>query len=77
MASIPRVSGVDAKRAFERAGFCEDQTKGSHCILKKSGHRNHLSIPIHKGKTLGTGLLKSLIDSAGLTVDEFAEHLRG
>jgi predicted RNA binding protein YcfA (HicA-like mRNA interferase family) len=49
---------------------------GSHCIMKKDGHRYRLSIPIHGNKTLGTGLLASLIEDAGLTVEEFATHLR-
>jgi len=31
----------------------------------------HLSIPVHKGKDLGIGLLKKLIDRAGLTNEEY------
>ncbi len=76
MSKIPRISGPEAVRAFGRAGFQEDRVTGGHCIMKKAGHRYHLSIPIHKGKTLGKGLLKSLIETAGLTVDEFVSPLR-
>jgi predicted RNA binding protein YcfA (HicA-like mRNA interferase family) len=71
MPELPRLSGKQVKRAFERAGFREDRVAGSHCILKKDGHPFILSVPIHAGKTVGTGLLKSLIDAAGLTVEEF------
>lgn len=75
MPELPRVSGEAAKRAFERAGFVHDRTRGSHHILKKEGNLYHLSIPIHGNKTLGTGLLKSLIAASGMTVDEFAALL--
>ncbi len=76
MPSIPRITGADAKRAFQRAGFHQDRMSGSHCIMKKDGHLYHLSIPMHQGKTLGVGLLKSLIEAAGLTVEQFLEHLK-
>jgi predicted RNA binding protein YcfA (HicA-like mRNA interferase family) len=74
MPKVPRISGDDAVRAFKRAGFYEDRMK-KHCILKKDGHPYHLSIPMHKGKTVGVGLLKSQIDAAGLTVEQFIELL--
>jgi predicted RNA binding protein YcfA (HicA-like mRNA interferase family) len=75
MSKLPRITGKDAKRAFERAGFFQDRMAGSHCILKKEGHPNRLSIPMHSGKTIGIGLLRAQIDAAGLTVDQFLDHL--
>ena len=33
----------------------------------------HLSIPVHKGKDLGIGLLKKLIARAGLTNEEYLD----
>ncbi len=75
MPKLPAVTGAEAKKAFVSVGFVEDRTKGSHCILKKAGHPFHLSIPMHAGQNLGKGLLKSLIDAAGLTVEEFVELL--
>jgi len=70
------VTGKEAVRAFERAGFVFNRQSGSHVILKKDGHRYHLSVPVHAGKTLGTGLLNSLIEAAGLTPEQFAELLK-
>jgi predicted RNA binding protein YcfA (HicA-like mRNA interferase family) len=75
MPKVPRITGKDAKKAFEKAGFLEDRQKASHCILKKPGHKYVLSIPMHGGKTLGIGLLKSQIDAAGLTVEQFIDLL--
>lgn len=71
MAKVPRISGQEAVRVFEKAGFHHDRKTGSHFILKKAGHRYRLSIPVHAGKNLGVGLLKDQIDAAGLTVEEF------
>jgi predicted RNA binding protein YcfA (HicA-like mRNA interferase family) len=71
MPSVPRITGAEAKKAFGKAGFLQDRMKDSHCILKKPGHKYILSIPMHGNKILGLGLLKSQIDAAGLTVEQF------
>jgi predicted RNA binding protein YcfA (HicA-like mRNA interferase family) len=71
MPKTPSISGEDAVRAFKRAGFFHVRTNGSHFILKKAGHPFHLSIPVHKGKKLGKGLLSSQISAAGLTLEQF------
>lgn len=75
MPRIPRISGAEAVAAFERAGWALDRISGSHHILKRAGNPNRLSIPVHKGKNVGKGLLKAQIDAAGLTVAEFIELL--
>ena len=75
MPEVPRISGAKAVKAFERAGFEVVRIKGSHHIMKRTGHPNRLSIPVHAGKTVGVGLLKSQIDAAGLTVEKFIENL--
>ncbi|NLF07337.1 MAG: type II toxin-antitoxin system HicA family toxin [Pirellulaceae bacterium] len=72
---IPRISGEDAIKAFCKAGFRLDRIRGSHHILRHSEKRSRLSIPIHKGHTVGVGLLRSQIFAAGMTVDEFIGFL--
>ena len=75
MSKLPAITGKQAIKAFEGAEFHLDRIKGSHHILKKPGHLYNLSIPVHKGKTLSTGLLRSLIRDAGLTEEEFLRLL--
>jgi len=75
MPKIPRTTGREAITAFKKAGFEVVRVNGSHHIMKKKDRRFRLSVPVHAGKTLGTGLLKSLIKTAGLTVDEFIKLL--
>ena len=43
--------------------------------MEKAGHEATLSIPVHKGKDVKRGTLRSIINDAGLTVDEFISHL--
>lgn len=76
MPKPPRVTGREAVRAFERAGFHLDRIRGSHHILKKKGHVGQLSIPVHGNETLGKGLLNDLIATAGLTWKQFIAFLR-
>lgn len=74
MPKIPVISGMDARRAFERAGWVYVRTGSSrHMILRKTGISIALSIPDHR--TLDRGLLRALIRDAGLTVEEFTSLL--
>ena len=76
MAELPAVSGKDAVRAFENAGWLQARQESSHVIMKKSGHRAALSVP--QDSVLAKGTLRRLIRDADMTVEEFvcflAEH---
>jgi len=73
MPKLPRISGREAVRAFQRAGWEVARQRGSHVILTKPDSIYTLSIPLHR--ELGPGLLRSLLRKAGLTVEEFRELL--
>ena len=73
MPALPVISGRDARRAFEKLGWQFARQRGSHIILVKAGHPASLSIPDHREVARGT--LRSLIRSAGLTVEEFISEL--
>jgi len=75
MSKLPRVTGEQAVKAFARVGFTVDRIKGAHYILKREAGGVRLTIPVHKAKTIGSGLLHSLIAAAGLTNEEFRELL--
>lgn len=71
---LPVISGQEAIRAFEKAGWYIDRrAKSRHIIMKKPGMKTTLSIPEHK--TLDRGLLRALIRDAYLSVDEFNKLL--
>ena len=69
MPKPPVVSGQEAVRAFEKAGWMAARQRGSHVVLTKPGSIFTLSIPLHD--ELGPGLLRDQIRKAGLTVEEF------
>ena len=69
MTKLPVVSGAEAVRALERAGWRVDRQKGSHVVLLKAGHIASLSVPQHP--ELAPGTLRALIRAAGLNVEEF------
>jgi predicted RNA binding protein YcfA (HicA-like mRNA interferase family) len=65
----PRVSGQEAVKAFQRAGWEVARQRGSHVVMTRPGSIFTLSIPLHG--ELGPGLLRDQIRKAGLTVEEF------
>jgi predicted RNA binding protein YcfA (HicA-like mRNA interferase family) len=73
MAKLPVVSGQEAIQAFAKDGWVFDRQKGSHVVLTKTGSRLILTIPLHD--EIDRGLLRHLIQTAGLTVDQFCELL--
>ena len=73
MAKLPIVSGAEAVRVFERAGWRVDRQKSSHVILLKTGMNVSLSVPQHR--ELAPGTLRSLIRNAGMSVEQFLNLL--
>jgi predicted RNA binding protein YcfA (HicA-like mRNA interferase family) len=76
MPKLPVVTGSEAIAAFARNGFALDRvSKSSHHVLKKPGHRFLLTVPVHGAANLKPGLLRALIKSSGMTVEQFLELL--
>ena len=72
MAVLPSLSGQETVRIFKRFGWNVARRRSSHIIMTKEGEMATLSIPDHK--EIAKGTLRSLIRSAGLTVDEFSTN---
>ena len=73
MPALPVLSGRKAVRVFEKFGWEVARQRGSHIILVKEGEIATLSIPDHK--EIAKGTLRSLIRSAGLTVEAFVQAI--
>lgn len=73
MSKVPIISGMEAIKAFSRAGWIPHRQVGSHVVLRKEGSKVTLSVPKHK--ELKPGLLRGLIKAAGLSVEEFEKLL--
>jgi predicted RNA binding protein YcfA (HicA-like mRNA interferase family) len=73
MPALPVLSGRKVVRAFEALGWQVARQRGSHIILVKDGEVATLSIPDHK--EIAKGTLRSLIRTAGITMEEFCEQI--
>jgi predicted RNA binding protein YcfA (HicA-like mRNA interferase family) len=69
MGRLGNISGKDAAKAFERAGWRKIGQVGSHLVMVKQGMRANLSLPQHKERAPGT--LRALIRNAEMSVDDF------
>jgi len=70
---LGNLSGKQAVKAFERAGWRARGQAGSHLVMTKEGERANLTVPLHSELAVGT--LRSLIRVSGLTVEEFLDLL--
>ena len=73
MSRLSNLSGKDAVKVFQKAGWQKLGQVGSHVVMIKPGSRVNLSIPQHRELSVGT--LRALIRNSGLTVEEFLELL--
>jgi len=73
MGKLGNISGKEAVKAFQNAGWHRIGQVGSHVVMVKTGVRVNLSIPQHKELSVGT--LRALIRNAGMSVDQFLELL--
>jgi predicted RNA binding protein YcfA (HicA-like mRNA interferase family) len=73
MPKLPVISGGEAVKALQRAGWRVDRQRGSHVVLLKAGHIASLSVPQHK--ELAPGTLRSLLRNAEMTVEELLRLL--
>jgi predicted RNA binding protein YcfA (HicA-like mRNA interferase family) len=70
---LPVLSGKEARKALERAGWTFRRQSESHMILTKLDSPVSLSVPDHR--ELAPGLLRKLIRLSGLSVQQFTDLL--
>jgi predicted RNA binding protein YcfA (HicA-like mRNA interferase family) len=73
MGKLGNVSGKQAAKAFEKAGWLARGQAGSHLVMTKEGVRANLTVPLHSELAVGT--LRALIRVSGLTVGQFLDLL--
>jgi predicted RNA binding protein YcfA (HicA-like mRNA interferase family) len=75
MPRLPRITGEAALRALRAAGWQEVRRRGSHIILHHADRPGRVTIPVHAGVTLKPKTLLSILDQAGVSVDELVNLL--
>jgi len=75
MTKLPLLSGKEVVRALRRNGFAVVRQKGSHIRLEKYLPDETLKITVPDHREIVPGTLKSILNAARLSVDEFKELL--
>jgi len=67
---LPRLTAAEVLRKLKRAGFVIVRSSGSHHRLRNDAGRA-TTVAIHSGGILKPKTLATILDQAGLTIDEF------
>ncbi len=72
MSKFPAITGAQIRKALFRLGFDLIRVKGSHHFLRHPDGRCTV-VPIHRGETIGRGLLAQILRDCELTREELQE----
>lgn len=75
MPKIPIINGIKLIKVLKKKGFILNRISGSHHIFIHPEKQITLSVPVHKGKTLGKGITLAILKDAGITTEEFLKLL--
>ncbi len=70
MPSLPRVTGREVVHGLGKLGWVVVAHKGSHAQLKHPTRGGRVTVPLHAGETIGPGLLRSILNQAGIAAEE-------
>ena len=69
MSTLPAITGQRIIKALEKLGFDVIRRKGSHRFLRHPDGRC-TAVPVHRGETIGRGLLAQIMLDCEITVEE-------
>ena len=75
MTRLPVVDGSEVVKALQRVGFVIQRQRGSHIFMKHVDGRATVVL-VHKGESLGPGMLLKIMHDIELTREEFIDLLR-
>lgn len=73
-AALPRLTAREIIAALSRAGFVLARHSGSHRIFRNAGGKR-VTVPFHGSTILHPKVLKSIMNDAGLTLEQLDELL--
>jgi predicted RNA binding protein YcfA (HicA-like mRNA interferase family) len=74
MTTFPSITGSRLIRALRKFGFEAIRTKGGHHFLQHQDGRCTV-VPLHRGETIGRGLLAQILRDCESTKDELQKKL--
>ena len=72
---LPRITGKELVKAFEKAGFKIVRIKGGHHHLYHEEKNVLVTVPVHSGKILAPKTLKNILKAAKLSAEELEQLL--
>lgn len=63
---LPRITAKELIRFLKQNGFEFFDSKGSHQHFVHQETGRKVTVPVHAGKIIGPGLIKSILKQAGL-----------
>lgn len=69
MPPTPVVRGERLIKALEKIGFRVTRIRGSHHVLRHPDGRG-TTVPVHPGRDVARGTLRSILADCGISVDE-------
>jgi predicted RNA binding protein YcfA (HicA-like mRNA interferase family) len=74
VSDFPSLSGERLIRALRKQGFALVRVKGSHHFLRHPDGRCTV-VPVHRGETIGPGLLAQILRDCDLTREDLRSAL--
>ena len=72
---LPRITAVELLRALKHAGWQPVRQSGSHVTLKHPIKPGTVTVPKHANVTIKLKTLSSILEQAGLAVNELRDLL--
>ncbi len=76
MPRLPTLSARKLIKVLKKKGYIHLRTTGSHQTFIRKEDQSRITVPMHKGRDLGRGLTRSILDNAGITIDELLKLLK-
>jgi predicted RNA binding protein YcfA (HicA-like mRNA interferase family) len=74
VSDFPSLSGERLTKALRKRGFALVRVKGSHHFLRHADGRCTV-VPVHRGETIGPGLLAQILRDCDLTREDLKSTL--
>jgi len=74
---FPTVTSAEVIKVLRKAGFrFKRQSGSSHAIYYRDADKRRTTVPVHSGKIIKRKTLKAILQSSGLTIEEFGKKNR-
>lgn len=73
---LPRIRCDELVRILKKTGFVEKRQKGSHLTLWRESDKRRVTVPIHAGREVPIGTLRSILRDADISADDFRSLLK-